>query len=270
VFKTFKKSFPAGKYLLGVNVVLTRWTKNVITQYGTPNGNVLRVDLCWKEEQKLDIRASLKLRCLYGSGAAYLPYIKETKTQHFQKNGFERTKTFVTFSDPVVNTTAPWNCIRLTATNVVSGGMGDLPDYSLPYLCVDELKITNVPGYKWIPRSRNRFNLLTAADLKPDTNGTNTVKKKSSSPVIVNKVSGNLIADGSFEAGGRPWWSPGMVGTEDFTFDSKDRLKGDAVHGDFYARLIPVESMAYADQHKGPYKYRASIHSSRSTIWTAS
>jgi len=276
IVKTFDRRLPAGDYLLGLCIVLTRWTRDVVTQYETPSGNIIRVELGLADGEGFRPVAIMRLQGLFGSGYCFLPRVTSVRTQYGEnpRTGMDTARTTAVFEDPVLKVPEEWNAIRITAEKVISGGIGDVPEFALPYIILDRVKITNRPGYEWNFNARGRYGLLLPSELKeaalkaqsaPPVPGA-PAGQGAPAPAAAPAPAGNLVCDGSFEAGGRPWWSPAMDGTDDFTFDPQDIIAGASPHGDRFARLALVQAQLYADDDARPKAYRAAIRSAEFTL----
>lgn len=264
ITKKFDETFSAGDYLIGVKTVLTRWRANDHKIYGKPSGNILRVELGMLEDGKFSPVAIIKLRPLYGSGYSFTPLVSKVDTQYIKNRttGFAREVPVTSFEDPVVKAEGQWNAVRLIAEQIVSGGIGDVPEFPVPYIIIDQVKITNMPGYNWTSHRRGRFNLATAFEVEQKAKE----KTKAKAAIVETKPegvvqNGNLLLDGSFEIGGRPYWNPGMYGNEDFTFDPQDLTKAKCPDGLQFARIKPVQANPYPDNYDKVKSYRGVIKS---------
>jgi len=265
--KTFDRSYPAGTYLIGLKAVCTSWRSGVSPAAGTPSGNIARVELGLLRDGTFEPAGGLTLQTFAGSGYGFVPLVTE-RTEHYSQSEYGTDQWRFTWKgeDPVLTARTPWNAVRIVATKVVSGGMGDVPEFSLPYLVLDQVKITNVPGYQWRSGRRGRFGLLLASELaareraqadRPARPGAPAAPAPKAPPV----PTGNRVADGSFEAGGRPWWTPALVDDSSFTFDPQDLVRGVCPHGERFARLIPRQNGIHADQDPAPPQRSAHIRS---------
>ncbi len=271
--KELGQSYPAGDYLIGVLAVLTRWRANELSHYGSPSGNLLRVEFGTTTEEGFRPVAMQRLKLLYGSAYGFCPLIEMEEITHKPSSvpGVDVERRKVTYRDPVLTIDQPWDTIRLVAERIVSGGMGDVPEFPIPYIVLDRLVITNEPGYLWQASHSARFKLFTrveldeqaaskaaAAEAKAETANTEAAETPSLSatPLV------NLVHDGSFEVGGKPYWFPGMQGNADYTFSVQDIEQGDAVHGERFARIRPAVSQSYDDEvPESEYVYSASVRS---------
>ncbi|KKR04419.1 MAG: hypothetical protein UT30_C0008G0041 [Candidatus Uhrbacteria bacterium GW2011_GWF2_39_13] len=263
MLKVFDRNFPPGNYLIGAQIVLTRWTKNRRTDYGAPSGNIVRIELGKADKTGFTPVAILKLYPFFGSGYSFIPCLKSSSTAYIENtaNGFVKEKNSIVLEDPVVKANSDWNALRITAEEIASGGIGDVPEFSLPYIIIDKVKISNEPGYEWKKGLKSKYDLTLASEKKEGKITAASTPEKKNADENRKKYKGNLVTDGSFEAGGRPYWNPGMDGEDDFTFDVGDIIEGDAPHGKRYARMQAVQAGAYPDDYKGAKKYRAGIGS---------
>ena len=265
--KRFERVYPAGQYVVAVRGVLTRWRKGFPTTYGQPSGNALKVELGMVRGGDFAPVAALPVRMLFGSGYGFVPAVSDEKVERrANPYGVETIKQTSRFGDPVVTAAGTWNALRVTAESIISGGIGDVPEFGLPFAAIDAIKVTNAPGYAWSTSHSGRIDFVTAAEIaeraaaRAAASAAVSAKPKPSEAASA-AVKGNLVADGSFEAGGRPWWNPALLDNSSFTFDQRNIMDGDCPHGRRFARLAVRQNGPVADEKADARSYTAHIRS---------
>jgi hypothetical protein len=241
--KKLARTLPAGEYLVTPTLVLMRFSPGREGGYGQDNGNRLLVELGMADQAgEFKPLAAKEFINLFGSGYAdHEDYEFETF-----KDGSGKERSRMKRKFPILSVKDGWNAIRLTASRVAAAGIGDLPEHPLATLCVDKIGLTNMPGTK-VRLSHSGRCWYTL----PQVSGTETgaaaktpeAQKKPAAEAPKPPLpapAGNLISNGSFEAGVRPQWGPTMTGSLGNRFDDEDTVEDkSAPHGKRVAVLTP-------------------------------
>lgn len=142
--KRLDRVYPAGPYVVAARAVLTRWRKGFPTTYGQPSGSALKVELGMVRGNDFAPVAALPVRMLFGSGYGFVPAVTDEEVERRENQyGVETLKQTSRFGDPVVTAAGGWNALRVTAESIISGGIGDVPEFGLPFAAIDVIKVTN-------------------------------------------------------------------------------------------------------------------------------